>query len=56
MSDLGYIEPIIVPKGKITLMQLMQLLADHEEKPEVYNVSRISEKYSISNENTSKIY
>lgn len=53
-TELGYIEPIVVPKGKITLKQLMELLRQHREDPEVFSVERISDQYKISNENASK--
>ncbi|XP_014283979.1 protein NDUFAF4 homolog [Halyomorpha halys] len=54
-TELGYIEPINVPKGKVTLKQLMELLAQHREHPEVYNVERISDQYRISTENAKNI-
>ncbi|CAH1406169.1 unnamed protein product [Nezara viridula] len=53
--ELGYIEPINIPKGKVTLKQLMEVLTHHREHPEVYTVERISDQYKISNENAKNI-
>uniref|UniRef100_A0A0A9XZ68 Protein NDUFAF4 n=1 Tax=Lygus hesperus TaxID=30085 RepID=A0A0A9XZ68_LYGHE len=46
-TELGYTEPVLVPQGKLTLKQVMQLVADFKTDPQKNDVAAIVEKYRI---------
>lgn len=54
-TELGYHEPQIIPKGKITLQQVMKLLADNQSDPQLYNETKISHDYELSKEDTANL-
>uniref|UniRef100_T1HXS9 NADH dehydrogenase [ubiquinone] 1 alpha subcomplex assembly factor 4 n=1 Tax=Rhodnius prolixus TaxID=13249 RepID=T1HXS9_RHOPR len=49
-SEFGYQEPEIIPEGKITLKQVMNILVQHQEDGKKYNASYFSSQYKLTEE------
>lgn len=53
-SEFGYQEPEIIPEGKITLKQVMNILVQHQEDGKKYNASYFSSQYKLTEEDAGK--
>lgn len=52
--EYGYKEPEIVPKGKVTLRQVLKFITDHAEDPKKNDINNISKTYNLSEKTTGK--
>lgn len=43
----GFVEPKMVPKGKLSLSQLIELLKKHTDNPKVYTAASAAKEYHL---------
>ncbi|KAL1123274.1 hypothetical protein AAG570_002360 [Ranatra chinensis] len=49
-DDLAFMEPEVIPAGKISLKQALKILSQHQSNSEAYNMYYVSDNYKIGKE------
>ncbi|XP_046407164.1 protein NDUFAF4 homolog [Ischnura elegans] len=54
-TDFGFLEPKMVPRGKVTLRQALKFIAEYQSDPKVSSIANIASQNNISESMTENI-
>ena len=54
-DDYGYVEPEIIPEGKISIKLTLEFLAKNQENPEKYNADYLAREYKLDHDTATRI-